>query len=124
MSTFKGTIKSVKTSSNINLQISLSGKFEKGNVGMLDDDDDAISKKQKGVTKFELNGLDLFNMDNGPAFITVKINLKASKDDSSIPTAKLKVNIACPNHDDFMTAVKQVIDCHGQECEIAVEWAE
>jgi hypothetical protein len=51
MSTFKGTIKSVKTSSNVNFQISMSGKFEKGNVGMLDDDDDAISKKTKGCYK-------------------------------------------------------------------------
>lgn len=124
MSTFKGKINKVQTKSRIEFQITMKGKFEMGNVGILDDDDDTISKKKKGVSKFEFNGFDLFNLDNGPSFITVKINLKASKDDeSSVPAARLNINVKCPNHDDFMTAIKQVVDCHGQECELDIEWA-
>jgi hypothetical protein len=124
MSTFKGEIKSVKTTSDIEFQISMKGKFEMGNVGMLDDDDEAISKKERGVTKFEFNGFDLYNLDGGISFITVKTNLKASKGDSSIPDARLKINVKCGDHDDFMDAVKQIIDCQGKDCEIIIEWAE
>lgn len=124
MSTFKGLIKSVKTTSDIEFQISMKGKFEMGNVGILDDDDETISKKERGVTKFEFNGFDLYNLDGGPSFITVKANLKASKDDSSIPDARLKINVKCGDHDDFMDAVKQIVDCHEQNCEVIIEWAE
>lgn len=123
MSIFKGNVKNVKTTSELEFQISMKGKFEMGNVGLLDDDDDTLTKKKKGVTRFEFNGFDLYNLDNGPSFITVKINLKASKEESSIPEAKIKVNVKCANHDDFMTAVKQVIDSHAEECELTIEWA-
>ena len=124
MSIFKGFIKNVKSTSGKTFQISMTGKFEMGNVGILDDDDDAITKKKKGIEKFEFNGFDLYNLNGGPSFITVKINLKQSKDESSIPEAKLKIDVECANHDDFMDAIAQIEDCHDMECEINVEWAD